>query len=111
MDFVPTLGVMTLIIAIINFILYIKNKNVNGIVTTLAVWVAGVVTVSLLWKTDFADTFMILDKPLGTYNFASVVFIGLTISAMAQFAVEIKKAIDGHDTAVKPPMIEEHPPA
>lgn len=104
MDFVPILGMLTLIIAIINLITYVKNGDTNGVVTTLSVWVAGVVVVLLVGATDFADTIVVADRPLGDYNFWSLLFIGLTISAMAQFANEIKKAIDNSDSASKPEL-------
>ncbi len=102
MDFVPILGMLTLIIAIINLVKYVTSKDTNGIITTVSVWLAGVVVVLLVGNTDFADTIVIADRAMSDYNFWSLVFIGLTISAMSQFAVDIKKAVDRTDSAVKP---------
>lgn len=106
MDFVPVLAMLTLIIAIINLVKYVKTGDTNGVVTTLSVWVAGVIVVLLVGQTDFAEGIVIADQALSTYNTWSLVFIGLTIASMAQFANEIKSAIDSSDSAAKPPMVE-----
>ena len=106
MDFVPVLAMLTLIIAIINLVKYVRVKDTNGIVTTLAVWAAGVIVVLLVGQTDFAAGINIAERPLSEYNTWSLIFIGLTIASMAQFANEIKSAIDNGDSAVKPPLIE-----
>jgi hypothetical protein len=105
MDFVPVLAMLTLIIAIINLVKYIKTGNTNGVVTTLSVWVAGVVVVLLVGQTDFAEGITIADRQMGDYNTWSLIFIGLTVASMAQFANEIKTALDSSDTAVKPPLV------
>jgi hypothetical protein len=42
---------------------------------------------------------------LATLNFWSLVFLGLTIGGTAIFGNEIKKAIDGGDSAAKPPLL------
>jgi predicted lactoylglutathione lyase len=105
MDFVPVLAMLTLIIAIINLVKYVKARDTNGIVTTLSVWVAGVVVVLLVGQTDFADGIVVADRALADYNTWSLVFIGLTVASMAQFANEIKTALDSGDTAAKPPLV------
>jgi len=108
MDFVPVLAMLTLVIAIINLVKYFRAGDTNGIVTTLAVWIAGVTVVLLVGQTDFAAGIQIADKPLGDYNNWSLVFVGLTIASMAQFANELKTAIDNTDTAVKPTLVDDN---
>jgi hypothetical protein len=109
MDFVPVLAMLTLVIAIVNLVKYIKVRDTNGITTTLAVWIAGVVVVLLVGQTDFAAGISIADRPLSEYNTWSLVFIGLTIASMAQFANELKTALDGADSAEKPPLVSPPP--
>jgi hypothetical protein len=104
-EFVPTLAMALLVIAIINLVKYVRVRDVNGIVTTLSVWVAGVVVTLLVAQTDFADGISVADRPLGDYNFWSLLFIGLTLSSMAQFANDIRASIDNSDTSVKPPLV------
>lgn len=106
MDFAPLAAMATLIIAIINLLQYARGKDWNGVVTTLAVWVAGVVVCLLVAETDFASGINVTDnQTLASLNTASLVFLGLTVSAMGQFAVQVKKAIDGHDSATKPDLV------
>lgn len=105
MDFVPVLAMLTLVIAIINLVKYVRVQDVNGIVTTLAVWIAGVIVVMLVGQTDFALGISIADRPMSEYNNWSLLFMGLTIASMAQFANEVKTAIDRTDSAIKPALV------
>lgn len=109
MDFVPIAAMLTLVIAIINFAKYIRAGDKNGIVTSLSVWTAGVVVVLLVGQTDFADTIVVADRALGTYNFWSQFFIGLSISTIGQFANDVRAALDSGDTSRKPPLVADPP--
>lgn len=105
MEFVPTIAMALLVISIINFVKYCRARDVNGIVTSLSVWVAGVGVVFLAAQTDFAAGIVIADLPLAVYNAWSLLFIGLSISSMAQFANEIRAAIDTSDSTRKPDLV------
>lgn len=106
MEFVPTLAMALLVIAIINLIKFVRAGDVNGIVTTLSVWVAGVLVILLVGETDFADGVDIAGRTLAEYNLWSKVFIGLTISSVAQFANDIRGAIDNTVTTAKPHLVD-----
>lgn len=106
MEFVPTVAMALLVVAIINLVKYVRAGDVNGIVTTLSVWIAGVVVTLLVAQTDFAEGISIADRPLAAYNSWSLLFIGLTLSATAQFANDIRAAIDNSDSTQKPPLVE-----
>jgi hypothetical protein len=107
MDFAPLAAMAALIISIINLVQYLRAKDTNGVVTTLAVWAAGVVVVLLVAETDFADGINVTDtETLASLNTASLVFVGLTISAIGQFGVQIKKALDSNDSAAKPDLVK-----
>lgn len=105
MEFVPTIAMALLVISIINLVKYARSGDVNGIVTTLSVWLAGIVVIFLVAETDFASGIVVADRALGDYNAWSLLFMGLTISSMAQFANEIRAAIDNHDTTIKPNLV------
>lgn len=111
MDFVPVAAMMALIIAIINLVKYIRAGDTNGVVTTVSVWVAGVIVVLLVGQTDFAEGIVIADRAMSDYNTWSLIFIGLSVAATAQFANELKTAFDRTDTAVKPDLVsgDKHP--
>lgn len=106
MDFAPLAAMATLVIAIINLFQYVRARDTNGIVTTLAVWVAGVVVALLVRETDFAAGIGVTDTlTLAQLNTWSCVFLGLTVSTMGQFAVQVKRAIDQTDSAAKPDLV------
>lgn len=107
MEFIPVVQMAVLVFAIINFLKAASNKDVNNVVTQIIVWVAGVMVVLLAAQTDFADGISVGDKVLTTLNFWSLLFVGLTISSLASFGVEIKKALDGNDSAKTAPLL--HP--
>lgn len=106
MDFAPLAAMATLVIAIVNLIQYAKARDVNGAVTTFAVWVAGVVVALLVRETDFASGIDVTDTlTLGALNTWSTIFLGLTVGTIGQFAVQIKRAIDSSDSAAKPDLV------
>lgn len=105
MEFLPTVAMAALVIAVINLIKYVRARDVNGVVTTLSVWLAGVVVVFLVAQTDFADGIVIANQPLSVYNAWSLLFIGLSISTIAQFANDVRGAIDNGDSTVKPDLV------
>lgn len=106
MEFVPTMAMALLVFTIINFIRYLVNGDKNGIVTTLSVWIAGVVVVLLTAQTDFAEGIVIADRAMSTYNTASLIFLGLTISSIGVFANEIRGALDNSDSTQKPSLLD-----
>lgn len=108
MEFVPVLAMALLVVAIINLVKYVRAGDTNGIVTTLSVWIAGVVVVLLTAQTDFAAGIEIADRALGDYNNWSLVFIGLTLSSISQFANDIRAALDSSDSSAKPSLVQPH---
>lgn len=105
MEFLPTVAMAALVVSLINFIKYLKARDVNGIVTTLSVWIAGVVVVFLVAQTDFAAGIVVAGTALSVYNSWSLLFLGLSISTLAQFANEIRGAVDNHDSTAKPDLV------
>lgn len=104
-DFLPVAAMSALVISVINFLKYLRAKDWNGVWTTLTVWIAGVVAVFLVGESDFKSAFDFGDVSLADMNAASKLFVGLSISAFGSFAVEIKKALDGSDSAQKPDLL------
>lgn len=106
MEFVPTLAMALLVVAIINFVKFLRAGDTNGIITTLSVWVAGVVVTLLVAETDFAEGIEIAGRAMSDYNFWSLLFVGLTLSSVAQFANDIRGAIDNTTTTAKPHLVD-----
>lgn len=105
MEFVPLLAAAALVWKIVDFLKYLRTGDVNGVFTQLSVWVAGVAVVLLLANTDWADGITVGDTILGALNGASLVLLGLSVGSTSSVLYDTKAAIDGSDTAVKPPLI------
>jgi hypothetical protein len=110
MEFIPLVQMAVLVFAIINFLKAVRNKDANGYLTQIIVWIAGVAVVFLAAQTDFAEGISIGDQTLTTLNVWSLLFIGLTISSLATFGTEVKKALDGSDSAATKPLVTEKTP-
>lgn len=110
MEFIPIVQMAVLVMAVINFLKFVRTGDVNGALTQLSVWVAGVVVVLLVAQTDFATGIVIGDLTLDLMNFWSLLFLGLTIASLATFGVEIRKALDNTDSAVKPHLFNNDTP-
>lgn len=110
MEFVPWVAFAALVLSVINFGKMVRGGDTNGALTQLTVWIAGIVVVMLVAQTDFADGIAFGDRPLSVLNFASQVFIGLSVGGGATTLVEFKKALDGSDSAKKPNLFtNDHP--
>ncbi len=79
----------------------------SGVITQITAWVGGVVLVIVAAHASVTSGLVLpgADEPLKTIDFASQILLGLLISSVASAAVDIKQAIDGTDSASKPPMI------
>lgn len=86
MEFVPVLAMLALIKKVIDLFKYVTNRDVNGVVTTLSSFVAGVVVVLLFAQSNFAEGIAIGDASLATLNFAALVILGLSIASGAGLA-------------------------
>lgn len=105
MEFAPMVALAALVFSVINFLKFVTAKDVKSAVSQAIVWVAGVAAVTIAAHTDFASGISVADRTLDTLNAWSLVFVGLSWSSIATVANEAKKALDGNDTAAKPPLI------
>lgn len=104
-DFVPMIQMAALVFTVINFFKAVRNGDTNAWTTQLIVWVSGVVVVFLVAQTDFAESVTFGEWVLSGLNFASLVFIGLTVASLATVGNELKKAFDNTDSAATPPLV------
>lgn len=94
MPFVPLAAMLALIKKFNDWIKQITNRDVNGVITQVLVWVVGVLGVWLAAQTDFASGISIGDKTLDTLNFGSIVFVGLFIASSASLFHDYLQAKD-----------------
>ena len=89
MEFVPFIAMLALVKKVIDFLKYVTNKDKNGVITTLAAWLGGVVVILLFAASDFASGINIGDTTLGALNVASLVIVGMSIGASAGVAADV----------------------
>lgn len=105
MEFVPALAMAALIYKVIDFCRYLRAADVNGVLTQLAAWIAGVLVVLLVAQTDWANGIGVGDKNLGMLSFWSLVFFGLTVGSGASLVKDTVKAVDNTNSAAIPVLL------
>lgn len=105
MEFIPVVAMATLTLKIVDFARYVRARDINGIVTQLAAWLAGVLVVLLVAQTDWADGVTIGAMSLGKLGFWSLVFYGLAAGSGASTVKDTLKAVNPNDTSTVPAMI------
>lgn len=105
MEFIPAVAMTVLILKVIDFIRYCRAADVNGVLTQLAAWVAGVVVILLVAQTAWADGLKVGDMNLHTLGFWSLVFYGLSAGSTASLAKDTLKAVDNSNSAAIPTLV------
>ncbi len=106
MEFVPAAAMVALILKIIDFLRYARAGDINGVLTQLSVWFAGVVSLVLVAQTNWADGIEIGDVALSRLGFWSLFFAGLTLASTASVVKDIGyKALDNSNTAKIPTLL------
>lgn len=98
---------VTLILKLIDFLRYARGGDVNGMLTQLCAWIAGVVVILLVAQTDWADGIAIGTMSLGKLNFWSLVFYGMSAGSAASLAKDTLKAVDNTNSAAIPVLVPE----
>lgn len=105
MEIVSLVGLIALVWKVVDVLRLAAGRD-KGAVTQLLAWVVGVGAIFLAANSDIGETWDVgAGKPLGLLNGASLVLLGLMYSSAASAAVDVKQAIDGHDSAAKPGLL------
>lgn len=107
--FVPLLALAALVKKFVDFSKYVTNRDVNGALTQLFVWIAGIAAVAIFAQTAWADGIVFASVALSKMNFASQVAMGLGISSTGAFATDYLKAKDNFDSARMPNLLPGSP--
>lgn len=107
MEFLPVLAMAALTLKVVDFLRYLRAGDMNGVFTQLAAWLAGVIVVLLVAQTDWADGIGVGDMSLGTINFWSLIFYGLSAGSAASTVKDGFKAIDNTNSAAIPTLVPE----
>lgn len=105
MDFVPLLATAALVLKLIDFLKFLRVRDLDALTAQLSTWVAGVVCLFLLGATDFANQVNIGDVNLSDLNGWSKVLVGLTLGSTASLIYDAKRAVDRSDSAAMPSLV------
>jgi hypothetical protein len=105
MDFIPVAILATLVVKFTDFLKRLFSGDVNGVVTQLVVWGAGVAAVFLVSASQWAKDVQIGQLGLDTLGNWSLVLVGFCIGSAGSFVYDAKKALDGTDSAAEPPLL------
>jgi hypothetical protein len=104
-EFIPVIAMGALTIKVIDFLRYLRAGDMNGVLTQLCAWVAGVIVVLLVAQTTWADGIGVGDQSLATLGFWSLVFYGLSAGSGASLAKDTLKAVDNSNSAAIPTLV------
>lgn len=97
-----------LIWKVIDFLRMLFNFKAqrSGIVTQATAWIGGIVLVILASHSGVTSQLKLpgVDQVLSTLDFGSQILLGLLVASLASGVVDVKQAIDGTDSASKPPI-------
>lgn len=98
---------------VVDFLRQLANLKTqkSSVLTQLCAWVGGIAVVALGAHAAVSAALVLPGStlPLGKLDFGSTILLGMLISSTASALVDVKQAIDGHDSAAKPSLLE--PPA
>lgn len=82
------------------------GKDNNMVFTQLVVWVVGTAVLFLASHSDISKGIVVFDgaKALGDLDAGSLILAGLALGSTGAFAYDVKKAVDGSDSATEPSL-------
>lgn len=99
----------TLTIQLVDFAREIAGGKAyrSSVVTQLLAWIVGIVIIWLGANAAVTAELTLpgIDTPLGLLDGGSIILVGLLASSLASSIVDVKSAIDGSDSAAKPPLL------
>jgi len=105
MPFIASAMLIGLVYAFVDFLKALTNKDKNAAVTQLIAWAAGVGGVFIAGASQFASEIKIGSHSLETLNGPTKLFVGLMIASAAKVVFDVKKSLDGSDSAVQPKLL------
>jgi hypothetical protein len=105
MEFIPAAAMLATVLKVIDFLRYARSGDLNGVLTQLCAWLAGVGVVLLVAETQWAKGIEIGNIALANMGFWSLVFAGVQISSGASAVKDLSKAIDNNNTSQIPTLL------
>lgn len=105
MEFGLLIVMSTLVKKLVDTAKYATNGDVNGVVTQIVAWGAGVLVTAIGAHSDFAGTFAIADHTLASLNGWSQALVGVNLASLSGVGWDLLKAIDNTNSAVLPNLL------
>lgn len=105
MEFLPVVAMAALTLKAIDLLRYLRAADVNGVLTQLCAWIAGVVIVVLVAQTDWANGIPVGDMNLASLNIWSLIFYGMAAGSAASVTKDALKAVDNSNSAAIPTLM------
>lgn len=102
MDFVPLLLMVACIKKVVDLIKYATNADINGLITQVVAWAAGIGVVAVMAHSDFASTAVINGVTLESLNWAGIAIAGTVVASAAGFGWDTLKSLDNTNSAIVP---------
>lgn len=83
---------------------YLTSGAWREAATQAVTWGAGIGVVALAAQADLSSGIAIGDVALGSLDFPSQILVGISLGSLGSFGYDIKKAVDGSDSAHEPPL-------
>jgi hypothetical protein len=101
---------IALVFVVVNFLRNLANvtKDVGAkasVVNQIVAWVAGVVVVVLASQADIASSIPVFGSPLGDFDIASLIIVGLSITSAGGVLNDFFAARDNTRTSANPDVL------
>ena len=109
MEIVGLTALIAIIWKVVDFLKFVTNRDVNAAVTQLSVWLAATGVALLAREAEPFSTIGVVGTTFGDLSTPAIILFALGLGSTASGVVDLKKAIDGSDSAAVPPLIPDHP--
>lgn len=84
------------------------NRDSNTVVTQAVVWLVGFAGLSLAAHSAVTEAYALpgFTEPLGSLDWGSLALLAWILGATGSFAYDLKKAIDGSDSATEAHLVK-----
>src|SRR5262245_22462598 len=114
MEVLTTATLIALVVKALSALKFITTGDVRQFITQILSWLLGFLILLIAAQADVAQHLVLWgDQRLGDMDVWSLFLAGLAIASTGSFAYDVKKALDGSDTASEPslPLPSPRPPS
>ena len=104
METVGLAALIAIIWKVVDFLKYLVNRDWNAAVTQLSVWGAAVAVALLARDAEPFSTIGVVGVTFGELSTPAIILFALGLGSSASAVFDLKKAIDGHDSAATPAL-------